>query len=153
MKIHMSDEYWNEFCKTDITLENDMSFAGEISFEAKGFVNDEILSIVLVGKKTAIFSSLATYIADNDVLPTSGEYYVVLDRAQNPRCIIEIESVSVVPFYEVTWEMAQQDGIDSNLHEWRERMQEELEEEGDFVGFDFFPELKLVFQIFRVVHK
>lgn len=145
-----TQSYWERFCKSCDT--QDMEYAGEISFEASGFVNDEIMALVLSGRKRATFTSLATYIADNDTLPMSGEYYVVVDRAQKPRCIIEIDSVTVVHFGEVTWEMAELDGMDGNIDEWRERMREQLEEEGDFVGFGFSPALKLVFQTFRVVY-
>lgn len=148
-----TEEYWNEFCSGKDVACEEMSYAGEISFEASGFVNDEILTLVLAGKKSAIFASLATYAADNEMIPVSGEYYVVVDRAQNPRCIIEIESVAIVPFGEVTWEMACKEGMDENLASWRERMQEQLEEEGDFVGFSFSPALKLVYQTFRVAYK
>lgn len=148
-----TEEYWSAYCKSNELPPNETTFAGDISFEASGFVNDEILALVLAGKKTAIFSSLATYIADNDVIPIAGEYYVVLDRAKNPRCIIELISVNVIPFAEVTWEMARQEGMDTDLEEWQSRKMEELEEEGDFIGFDFSPALKLVFQTFRVVYK
>lgn len=148
------EEFWGKFCESGaMSAVADVSYAGEISFEAEGFVNDEILALVLSGKKTAIFASLSTYTANNEMIPVSGEYYVVLDRAKNPRCVIELESVKIVPFGEVTWEMARQEGMDADLDSWQERMKEQLEEEGDFMGFNFSPALKLVFQTFRVVYK
>lgn len=131
----------------------EFSYAGELSFEASGFVNDEIIALVLSGKKTAYFSTLATYIVDREDLPVSGEYYEVVDRAGNVRCVIEINSVQILPFNEVTWSMAELDGMDENLESWRERMREQIEEECAMVGFSFSPDLKLVFQTFSVIKK
>lgn len=145
------DEYWFKFLK-DTGRSDDIKCAGDLFFEAKGFVGDELLSLVLSGKKTAFFSSYATFQIDQEPLPVSGELYVVLDRADNPRCVIELENVSIIPFNEVTWGMAQKEGEDENLEDWRAKQQEYLEDEGAVLGFDFSPNLKLVFQVFRVVY-
>lgn len=146
------DEYWNKFIK-DTGRSPDDRCAGDLCFEANGFVGDEMVSLVLSQKKTAFFTPWSTYAIDQEPLPLSGELYVILDRAGNPRCIIETESVSVVPFKEVTWSMAEQEGEDENLAQWREKKQEYLEDEGHIVGFDFTPDIKLVFQTFKVVYR
>ncbi|MBQ1711339.1 MAG: ASCH domain-containing protein, partial [Treponema sp.] len=86
-------------------------------------------------------------------LPISGELYLVFDRGGNPRCVIEIQSVNIIPFNEVTWSMAQQEGEDQDLQTWRDKKQEYLEEEGHIVGFDFTPDIKLVFQTFKVIYR
>jgi len=146
------DEYWEQFIK-DTNRSEDDKCAGDLTFEAKGFVGDEMISLVLSGKKTAFFSSWATYSIDQEPLPVSGELYVVLDRAENPRCVIETESVNIIPFNEVTWGMAVKEGEDENLEQWREKKQEYLEDEGAILGFDFTPDIKLVFQTFKVVYQ
>lgn len=144
------DEYWNNFIeKTGRSSED--KCAGDLNFEAKGFVGDEMIALVLGNKKTAFFTSWATYAIDQEPLPVSGELYVVLDRANTPRCIIETESVNIIPFNEVTWNMAQQEGEDENIEQWRERKREYLEDEGAVLGFDFTPDIKLVFQTFKVI--
>lgn len=146
------DEYWEQFIKDTGRSEEDKC-AGDLTFEAKGFVGDEMISLVLSGKKTAFFSSWATYSIDQEPLPVSGELYVVLDRGDNPRCVIETESVNIIPFNEVTWGMAVKEGEDENLEQWREKKQEYLEDEGAILGFDFTPDIKLVFQTFKVVYQ
>lgn len=146
------DEYWNNFL-TETGRSSDDKCAGDLCFEAKGFVGDELVSLVLGNKKTAFFSSWATFAIDQEPLPVSGELYVVLDRSDTPRCVIEIETVNIIPFNEVTWGMAQQEGEDQNIEEWRERKQEYLEDEGAVLGFEFTPDIKLVFQTFKVVYK
>ena len=146
------DEYWNKFL-TETNLPEDTKCAGDLNFEAKGFICDELTSLVLSGQKTAFFSSYATFTIDQEPLPVSGELYILLDRAENPVCVIELQSVNIIPFNEVTWEMAKLEGEDQNLGEWKQKHQEYLEDEGAVLGFEFTPDIKLVFQTFRVVYK
>lgn len=146
------DEYWNTFLtKTGRSMDD--RCAGDLTFEAKGFVGDELLTLVLTGKKTALFSSFATFSIDGEPLPVADELYLVLDRSETPRCVIELEQVQIIPFNEVPWELAQLEGEDEDLAAWKEKKQEYLEEEGDILGFDFSPDIKLVFQKFKVVYK
>lgn len=145
------DDYWFKFLK-ETNRSEDCNCAGDLFFEAKGFVGDELISLVLSGKKTAFFTSYPTFQIDQEPLPVSGELYVVLDRAENPRCIIEIENVSLIPYNEVTWGMAQKEGEDETLEAWKEKMKEYLEDEGAILGFEFTPNIKLVFQVFKVVY-
>lgn len=147
-----ADEYWFNFLK-ETNRDEQTVCSGDINFESKGFVNDSQVSLILGGEKTAIFSTLASYAIDNEVLPVSGELYMVFDRDNNPRAVIEIQSVNIVPFNEVTWEMAKKEGEDNNLEEWKSKQTEYLKEEADILGFDFCNDLKLVFQTFNVVYK
>lgn len=146
------DEYWNTFLQKTGRSEEDKC-AGDICFEAKGFFADELLTLVLSGKKTAFFSSYPTFSIDNEPLPVSGELYLVTDRSGNPRCVIEFENIQIVPYNEVTWEMAKLEGEDENLEVWKEKQKEYLEEEASILGFTFSPDISLVFQKFRVIYK
>ena len=146
------DEYWQKFLKST-NRDEEEKCSGDLFFEAKGFVSDQLTALVLSGKKTAFFTSFATYAIDQEPLPVSGELYIVVDRANNPVCVIEITSVTVLPFNEITWDMAALEGEDENLAQWKERKTEYLQEEGDILGFEFKPDLKLVFQTFQVIYR
>ena len=143
--------YWQKFLQKR-GYNSDKCCAGEMSFEAEGFFGDELLALVLAGKKTAFFSSYASYIIDNEELPASGERYVVLDRSGSPRCIIELTSVKIVPFCEVTREMVNAEGEDESIESWREKEKAYLEDEGEIAGFSFTEDIKLVFHEFRIVN-
>lgn len=151
-KLSPLDEYWFKFLK-ETGRDEEERCSGDLDFEASGFANDSQVALILAGKKTAFFSSYATFSVDNEVLPVSGELYLVLDRGGNPQCVIEIQSVAVIPFCEVTYEMASQEGQDSSLSEWRERMKEALEDEAAVTGVPFKESMNLVFQTFQVVYK
>ena len=146
------DEYWNKFISQS-SYAPETKCAGDLFFEAKGFVSDELTALVLSGQKTAFFSSYATFAIDQEPLPVSGELYIVVDRAKEPVCVIELESVNILPLNEVTWEMAKKEGEDENLEAWREKQQEYLEDEGAVLGFEFTPDIKVVYQTFKVVYK
>lgn len=146
------DEYWQNFLiQTNRNSEDKCS--GDLHFEASGFVGNELLSLVLTGKKTAFFSTFASFSIDEQILPVSGELYLILDKNEKPCCVIELESVQIVPYNEVTWEMAKLEGEDANLASWKEKHDEYLTEEASILGFNFTPDIKLVFQKFRVVYK
>ena len=146
------DEYWNKFI-TEKNLPSETRCAGDLFFEAKGFVRDELTTLVVTGRKTAFFSSYATFAIDQEPLPVSGELYIVVDRASKPACVIELDAVEVLPLNEVTWEMASKEGEDENLEEWKQKKQELLEDEGAVLGFEFTPDIKVVYQSFKVIYK
>ncbi len=146
------DEYWNKFLQ-EKALPPETRCAGDLFFEAKGFVRDELTALVVTGHKTAFFTSYATFSIDGEPLPVSGELYIVVDRAGKPACVIELESVNVLPFNEVTWEMAAKEGEDENLEQWRQKQTEYLEEEGAVLGFEFTPDIRVVYQAFKVIYK
>ena len=77
---------------------------------------------------------------------------MVLDRSGSPRCIIELTSVRIVPFCEVTREMVIAEGEDESLEAWREKEKGYLEDEGEIAGFSFADDIKLVFHEFRIVN-
>ncbi len=152
MALSAADEFWQKFIN-ETGADPESKCAGDLTFESAGFTNDAQVANILSGQRTAIFSTFASYSVDGEPLPVSGELYLVFDRGNNPRAVIEIESVSILPFNEITWGMAQKEGEDETLEEWRLRQQENLEEEGEIVGFKFSPELKIIFQTFRVLYK
>jgi len=146
------DEYWEKFLK-DTGRDSEDRCAGDLFFESKGFVEAELLSLVLSGRKTAIFTSYSTFAIDGEPLPLAGELYLVVNKKNEPICVIEFDNVQIVPYNEVTWQMSSLEGEDENLEAWREKQREYLEDEGAVVGFEFTPDIKLVFQTFRVVYR
>lgn len=146
------DEYWYKFLQ-DTGRSEDDKCSGDLNFEAKGIKGDELIALTVSEKKTAFFSSYATFAIDSEPLPVSGELYIVVDRANKPACVIEIESVNIIPYNEVTWGMAQKEGEDESLEAWKEKEKEYLEDEGAILGFEFRPDIKLVYQTFKVIYK
>ena len=146
------DEYWANFLK-NTNRDSEDKCSGDLSFEGKGFVQSQINSIVLSGQKQAFFTTLATFTIDNEPLPNSGELYILVDNQNKPLCVLEIESVNIIPFNEVTFEMVKKEGECATMGEWKEKMQEYIEEEAQVLGFEYSPDIKLVYQTFKVIYK
>ena len=146
-------EYWNAYLKDTGKSPDDAVFSGELTFADSGLVGVEQLALVLSGKKTAMFSAFEAYAINREPLPLAGEVYIVEDAEGNPRCIVEVTSVQVLPFCDVTWEMARQEGEDESLEVWRDRQRDYLSEEGDISGFTFTESTRLVFEVFQVIYR
>lgn len=152
MALSKADEFWADFIKNTGRSENDRC-AGDIDFESHGIKNDAQVAMILAGKKTAFFSTLASYNIDGEPVPVTGELFLLFDRGNNPRAVLELENVIVLPFNEVPWSLAKLEGEDESVEVWRERQQEYLEDEAQVVGFNFTPDIKLVCQVFSVVYR
>lgn len=146
------DEYWAKFLK-DTNRDPEEKCSGDLFFEAKGFVGDQHIFSVLNGKKTAVFSSFPSFAIDQEPLPLCGELYLLQDKNEKPVCVIELEAVEILPFYDVPWELAKQEGEDQNLEEWRTKHWEYLEDEAEIMGFTVTPDVKMVFQKFKVIYR
>lgn len=152
MALSQADEYWAEFIKNTGRSEDECC-AGDLDFESGGIKNDAQVAMILAGKKTAFFSTFASYNIDGEPLPVTGELYLLFDRGRTPRAVLELEKVIVIPFNEVPWSLASLEGEDASLEEWREKEKEYLEDEGAVVGFEFTPDIKLICQVFSVVYR
>ena len=145
-----SSEFWQK-TKAALKLQDDESFAGELGFEARGFAGTEKIAALLAERKRAAFSTYAVYAIDNEILPVSGEFYIVKNADEEAVCAIQIQRVEILPFNEVPWSLAALEGEDENLQEWRERTREILEEESEIIGYEFREDIKLVFMEFKIV--
>lgn len=146
------DEYWNQFL-SEKKLPDSTPFGGELTYadEEQDFAS--ILALILCGKKTANFSALAGYHIDNEPLPHKSEYYVLNNWKGEHVAVIKTVNVQILPFEEITWEMAQKEGADEDLYSFRQRYTEFFREDSDIVGYDFSPTMPVVFEEFEVVYK
>ncbi|HEY9566138.1 MAG TPA: ASCH domain-containing protein [Nocardioides sp.] len=82
---------------------------------------DELVGLVLDGRKTATAGALADYQAEDEQLPTVGSLSIVTDGAGNPRVLIQTTGVETLPFGEVDGEHARLEGEGNlSLDHWRE---------------------------------
>ena len=146
------DDFWRDFVK-GAGLEDEAMYAGDLTFDGKGNDKAALLALVLSGKKTVMFNAFEAFEIDREPLPATGEYSVVLDYNGMPSCIIQSENVSVLPFCDVSWELASREGEDESLEEWRERKRQTFEEEGEIMGYEFKNDMRVVAEIFNVVYR
>ena len=79
-----------------------------------GVDNDKLLNLVLAGKKKA-----TCYLYDeNEELAKIGDLSVITTSDGKDACIIQTEDVKILPFNEITWDLAKLEGETNNLEEW-----------------------------------
>lgn len=109
---------------------------------------DELLALVLEGRKTATASALRDYGPD-DELPAVGSLSIITDGSGKPRALIEVTQVDVVPFAEVSAEHAEAEGEgDQSLDYWRREHRAFFEATGEEPVSD---EMPIVLERFTVL--
>ena len=146
-------DYWARFLSESKQNPDEVGFSGELCFEDRGVTGMTQLALVLSGRKTALFQPYESFVINHEPLPLPDEMYIVEDRNDEPKCIIQLTDVNVIPFGEIPWELARRDGEDESLGEWRERQKSLFLEEADICGFDFSDSTKIVCEIFALVYR
>ena len=112
---------------------------------------NSLLDLVLKGKKRATSISCPGYEMEGEQLPEAGDMSVITDWDGNPRCVIKTTKVQIIPFNEMTFDLAVLEGEDTDLESWKTKHEAFFREEGLEVGYTFTPDMKVVFEEFEVV--
>lgn len=147
-----TNEFWQKFIK-DTGAKPDLKYNGEYQFGFSENSMTSIISLVLSGNKTAISSSLLSYEIDKTPVPKVNDYYIITDTNDNPVCIVKNIKVTKLAFKDVTWDLAQKEGEDTSMEQWRQSHIEYFEEEADIIGYNFSESMPIVFEEFEVVYK
>lgn len=121
------------------------------SFGGTPELADELLDLVLSGRKTATASALRDYQAEDEDPPSTGSLSIITDGSGQPRALICTTQVRVVPFDEVDEEHARAEGEgDLSLAFWRDVHQAcfASEEHGPVT-----PDTEIVLERFKVIHQ
>jgi uncharacterized protein YhfF len=115
---------------------------------------DELLELVLSGRKRATAGALWSYEHEGEPVPVPGDYSVILDGAGRARCVIRTTHVDVVPFCDVDEAFASAEGEgDLTLEYWRDGHWRFFSQE--LAGFGRSPEpgMPVVCERFEVVFR
>ncbi|UXO82970.1 ASCH domain-containing protein [Brucella intermedia] len=106
---------------------------------------DELLALVLAGRKTATCAALASFGEYGEPMPVIGRRDVVLDGRGRPAVVIETVELTVRRFDEVDAAFAEDEG-EGPLDDWRKGHEAYFRRNGGFS-----PDMKLLCERFRVV--
>ena len=129
------------------------------SFSADYFCADEenanlCAQLIRTGKKTATCSLNIWYESDEEPLPVVGHLMVVVNWSGEPICIIEVESVEICKYNQVTPEFAYAEGEGTRTLEcWREAHWDFFSKECEELGIEPNEEMLLVLERFHLVHQ
>lgn len=113
---------------------------------------NELLQLVLKGKKTATSSSQYAY-ESPEAQPQVGSYSIITDYDGAPRCVIETILVTHIPFNEMTFEICNREGEDTCLETWVDGHRRYFMQEAEECGYTFSEEMPVLFEDFRVVFR
>ena len=115
---------------------------------------DELIQLVLEGKKTATCGSLWEWEVEGKPLPQVGDLWVELDGSSRPVCITETVEVSIRKYNEVDARFAHDEGEgDLSLEYWREAHRNYFSRVLKKIGREFTENMPLVCERFRVIYK
>ncbi|MBY6196645.1 ASCH domain-containing protein [Vibrio hangzhouensis] len=121
-------------------------------FCADEYNANECARLINIGVKTASCSLKAAYDIEQEPLPEVGRLSVVLDWEQNPVCIIQLTSVEVSPFDQVTDEFAYAEGEgDRSYSWWRQAHLKFFNEYAEYLNIPFTEQDELVLERFEKV--
>ena len=125
-----------------------------IEYDEWGFCDDNLLDLVLKEKKKATSSLYLLYEKEGEELPSRGNYSVLLDNNDNARCLIVTTNVIVLPFNEITTDLAKLEGEgDLSLKYWQDVHTKFFQEELDEYNMKFDNSMKVVFEEFELIVK
>lgn len=119
------------------------------SFGDNPALADELLALVLEGKKTATCGTEVEYLAAGDPIPEPGNRFVVLDGKGQRACVIETTSIERKRFLEVEADFAYEEGEgDRSLNYWRDAHRTFFERQ----PYDWSEDTLLICERFKLVH-
>ena len=115
-----------------------------------GDTPDELAAMVVSGEKTATSNALRLFELNQRVFPQIGDYHIILNKAFQPVALIQVETVSIVPYDEIddAFAIAEGDGSYANWNEIHERF---FEEQLAKFNEPFHRKIDLVCQTFKVL--
>lgn len=88
---------------------------------------------------------------ENEPLPKTGDKNVISYWDGTLGCIIKTTNVRIIPYCEITFELAKLEGEDDTLESWQRKHAHFFTEEGKVLGYQFSEDMPVVFEEFEVI--
>jgi len=147
--------YWQNFLSN---LPADSSYHSK-AYSEGGYgdspeLMNELIQLVLEGKKTATCGSLWEWEAEGNRIPQVGDIWIELDGNGNPVCITETVEVTIRKYNEVDADFAHDEGEgDQSLEYWRKAHRNFFSRTLPKIGKEFSEEMPLVCERFKLIYK
>ncbi len=116
-------------------------------------LKDELLALVLSGRKRAATTLVREMEAQGHPEPKLGAYSVILDGSDEPAAVIRTVALRHVRFSEVDEGHALLEGEgDMTLETYRREHARYFRRVGERLGFDFDPDMEVVLERFELVY-
>ncbi len=117
-------------------------------------IADELIGLYLAGKKRAGSGLVKDYLASGDPLPEVGNFWIALDRAQKPRCILRTTKVVIQSFDCVREDVSEAEGEgDLSVEHWQAVHRKFFAPVMARLGIKNLDPEEIVTEFFELVHK
>lgn len=147
-----TDKFWQEFL-AETNRQSDTVYYEAFYFGSNEQSANELLELVLKGRKKATASSVQAYALANEPFPEIGELSIVTDWQGNPYCVIQTTNVTRMAFKDMTYDMCKREGEDKNLASWQKNHISFFKDEGSRVGYEFSWDMEIIFEDFEVIYQ
>ncbi len=147
-------EFWEEFKNSDNSQKNQNEVFEIDEYGDSPEMRDELVSLILEGKKTATCGSLFQYEHEGYAPSQEGDRRVVVDGSGAPVCITEIIEVSLKKFKDVKEDFARDEGEgDGSLEHWRKGHWQFFSRVLPPIGAEVSEDMMLICERFKVIYK
>ncbi|MDM5186747.1 ASCH domain-containing protein [Bacillus sp. DX4.1] len=141
----LAQKYWNEYWK-------EREKPKYVSAWQFGASPDYLAQLVIDGVKTATCSGHIFYELENEPLPTTDDYSIILNSNDEPVAIIKTVEVTVTPMNEVPEEFAIAEGEgDRTYRYWKDAHVKFFIKELNEIGREFSEDMLLVCERFKLI--
>jgi len=146
------DTFWQNFL-AQANLPKDTTYFESTYFGVDEDMADSLLALVLSGQKRATASCLRAYEAEGSKQPQVGDYSIITDWHGTPHCVIQTTDITIIPFNEMTYDIAKREGEDDCLETWLDNHRYCFTLDGQELGFEFTEDMLVLFEDFQVVYQ
>jgi len=115
---------------------------------------DELLELILSGRKRATAGSIADYELEGIAIPQAGDRWIACDGRGVPRVVIETTEVRVGPLSSVDEQFAWDEGEgDRTRDDWLRGHTEYFQRTHADAGLEFHPDIPIAFERFEVAYE
>ena len=144
--------FWAKFAQAT-NVADDSRFYEAFCFGDNEALATELAELVLRGVKRATAGSMWSFEVEGKPLPQAGALSIVTSWTGEPLCVIQTESVAVMPFREVSAEFAAREGEgDGSLAFWQQAHKEYFTRECLSVGREFSENMLVACECFTLVY-
>lgn len=145
------EAFWERFLKKQ-GLDYSTKYNDAFTFGNNRDVSNKLCQLVLDKKKTATASLVKSYEASGEIPPKVGEYLIVVDYDNNPKCIIQTKAITIIPFNKMTYEICKRESEDDTLKTWKSGHLQFFSQDAKELGFVFDESMDVFFQDFEMVY-
>lgn len=140
-----AQKYWDEYWENQDQPQS-------VSAWQFGADPDYLAQLVIDGTKTATCSGFIFYELENEPLPTTKDYSIILNSDDKPVAIIKLVEVTITPMNEVTEEFAIAEGEGDRTYKyWWDAHEKFFTSELKSIGREFSEDMLLVCERFKLV--